>query len=71
MHLCDYYVSLLKNTIVRCWQRAEDDIYRLLEDLKERKSDAARAEATGLAREFEDIRDYVIKNGGQLADEEK
>jgi len=50
-------------------QRAEDDIYRLLEDLKHNKSDAARAEATGLAREFEDIRQYVKQNGGELADE--
>lgn len=52
-------------------QRVEDDIYRLLEDLKENKSDAAHAEASGLAREFEDIRAYVKENGGQLTDEEK
>lgn len=40
-------------------QRAEDDIYRLLKDLRESKSDAARAEANGLQKEFEDIREYV------------
>mmetsp|Transcript_8296 Transcript_8296/g.24857 ORF Transcript_8296/g.24857 Transcript_8296/m.24857 type:complete len:270 (+) Transcript_8296:262-1071(+) len=50
-------------------RRAEDDIYRLLKDLKESKSEAARAEATGLQREFEDIREYVKKNGGTLVDE--
>lgn len=50
-------------------QRAEDDIFRLLGDIKEKKSDAARAEANGLAREFEDIRQYVKQNGGELADE--
>ena len=52
-------------------QRVEDDIYRLLDDLKENKSEAARAEAAGLAREFEDIRNYVKENGGVLADEAK
>jgi hypothetical protein len=52
-------------------QRVEDDIYRLLDDLKESKPEAARAEASGLAREFEDIRSYVKENGGQLADEVK
>ena len=52
-------------------QRVEDDIYRLLDDLKENKSEAARAEASGLAREFEDIRNYVKENGGVLADEAK
>lgn len=52
-------------------QRVEDDIYRLLDDLKENKSEAARAEAAGLAREFEDIRNYVKENGGMLADEAK
>jgi hypothetical protein len=50
-------------------RRAEDDIFRLLDDLKEKKSEAARAEASGLAREFEDIRSYVKQNGGELADE--
>lgn len=50
-------------------RRVEDDIERLLADLKEGKSDAAHAEASGLQKEFYDIRDFVKKNGGQLTDE--
>lgn len=50
-------------------RRAEDDIYRLLRDLRGSKSDAVQAEAAGLQREFEDIREYVKRHGGTLVEE--
>lgn len=50
-------------------RRAEDDIYRLLRDLKGSNSDAIQAEATGLQREFADIREYVKRHGGTLVEE--
>jgi hypothetical protein len=60
---CEVYtvISIVTVTMRRLLasQRAEDDIYRLLRDLKGSNSDAIQAEATGLQREFADIREYV------------
>lgn len=50
-------------------RRAEDDIYRLLRDLRGSKSDAVQAEASGLQRDFADIREYVKRHGGTLVEE--